>query len=189
MQLNMSIQFRKFVLPLLVFLLIFSTISQAQNNKARVIVLTDGEIDDQSSMVRFLLITCDINLLAIIETNSVYQRSGHSKEDWYEKQLAAYEKVYPNLIKHNPDYPTAAEIRSKSFVGDEDSNHIVKITSHKPKWIEQKPGTGIDYMPDEWPNTPGSDKIVELLLDKNPEPVYIQAWGGGNTASKAFYKL
>ncbi|HEX8314144.1 MAG TPA: nucleoside hydrolase-like domain-containing protein, partial [Flavisolibacter sp.] len=76
--------------------------------KPRVIAMTDGEIDDHSSMVRFLLYTCDIDLLAIIETNSVYQKKGHSKEDWLEKQLAAYEQVYPNLIKHNPSYPTAA---------------------------------------------------------------------------------
>ncbi|HEX8357790.1 MAG TPA: nucleoside hydrolase-like domain-containing protein, partial [Segetibacter sp.] len=84
-----------------VFLVAFPFLSIAQNKKARVIAMTDGEVDDHSSMIRFLLYTCDINLLAIIETNSVYQRQGHSKEDWYEKQLAAYEKVYPNLIKHN----------------------------------------------------------------------------------------
>ncbi|MBC7826595.1 MAG: DUF1593 domain-containing protein [Chitinophagaceae bacterium] len=156
--------------------------------RPRVIAMTDGEIDDHSSMVRFLLYTCDINLLAIIETNSVYQRKGHSDKDWYEKQLAAYEKVHPNLIKHHPDYPTAAEIRSKSFVGDEDSAHLVKVTSREER-NAQKPGGRVQYMPDDWTNTPGSDKIVEILLDKNPEPVYIQAWGGGNTAAKAFYKL
>lgn len=44
-------------------------------------------------------------------------------------------------------------------------------------------------MPDAWPNTPGSDKIVEILLDKNEERVFIQAWGGGNTVAKALYKL
>lgn len=159
-----------------------------QEKKARVIVMTDGEIDDHSSMVRFLLYTCDVQLLAIIETNSVYQRKGHSNEDWYEKQLAAYEKVYPNLIMHNPNYPTVAEIRSKSFVGDEDSSHLMNVVSREER-NAQKPGARVQYMPDAWANTPGSDKIVEILLDKNPEPVYIQAWGGGNTAAKAFYKL
>ncbi|MEO7766763.1 MAG: nucleoside hydrolase-like domain-containing protein [Ferruginibacter sp.] len=150
--------------------------------------MTDGEIDDKTSMVRFLLYTCDVDLQAIIQTNSVYQRSGHSKEHWLEKHIAAYEQVYPKLIKHSPGYPTADEIRKKCFVGDEDSNHIIKITSH-PKWIEQKPGTAVEYLPDAWPNTAGSDRIVEILLEKNPDPVYIQAWGGGNTASKAFYTL
>ncbi len=55
--------------------------------------MTDGEIDDKSSMVRFLLYTCDVDLQAIIQTNSVYQRSGHSKEHWLEKHINAYEQV------------------------------------------------------------------------------------------------
>ena len=42
--------------------------------KARVIAMTDGEIDDHSSIIRFLLYTCNIELLAIIETNAVYQK-------------------------------------------------------------------------------------------------------------------
>ncbi len=178
----------KLLCTLLWVLVPFLANAQTQPKKARVIVMTDGEVDDRSSMVRFLLYTCDINLLAIIQTNSVYQKSGHSKEGWLAKETNAYEQVYPNLIKHNPDYPTAAEIRSKSFIGDEDIQHLINIVNVNP-WKEQKPGTKIEYMPDTWPNTPGSDKIVQLLLDKDPSPVYIEAWGGGNTASKAFYKL
>jgi hypothetical protein len=30
---------------------------------------------------------------------------------------------------------------------------------------------------------------VEVLLESNPAPVYLQAWGGGNTAARAFHKL
>src|ERR1700720_1046530 len=83
---------------------------QIQQHKPRVIIMTDGEVDDRSSMVRFLLYTCDINLEAIIQTNSVYQKSGHSKEGWLENMLNAYGEIYKNLIKKNPDYPTAAEL-------------------------------------------------------------------------------
>ena len=102
---------------------------QTKEGKPRVIVMTDGEIDDQSSMIRFLLYTCDFDTQAIIETNSVYQRSGHSKQDWLEKELDAFEKVRPNLIKHRPDYPTAEQLRKISFVGDEDPEHLMKVTS------------------------------------------------------------
>ncbi|GEO03502.1 hypothetical protein AAE02nite_11660 [Adhaeribacter aerolatus] len=146
--------------------------------------MTDGEIDDHSSMIRFLLYTSEVNLQAIIETNSVFQRHGHSREDWLEKQITAYERVYPNLIKHNPNYPTAAEIRRKSFVGDEDPSHLDGLL-----YIEENPGHRVVYKPDNWPNTPGSDRIVEVLLNPDPSPVHIQAWGGGNTAARAFYKL
>ena len=148
--------------------------------------MTDGEIDDHSSMIRFLLYTCDVEVCAIIETNSIFQRHGHSKEDWYEKQLNAYEKVYPNLAKHNPDYPTADYLRSVSFVGDEVYERVKDL--REKRW-ELIPGGDILMKPDNWDDTPGSDKIVEVLLEDSPAPVYIQAWGGGNTAARAFYKL
>jgi hypothetical protein len=164
--------------------LVFQLSAQVVKEKPRVIVMTDGEIDDHSSMIRFLLYTCDIELLAIIETNSVFQRNGHSDELWLEKQLDAYEQVYPNLIKHNPDYPSANKILSVCFIGDEDENHL-KAYPGKPVF----PGKEVIYKPDNWNDTPGSDRIVEVLLEKDNRPVHIQAWGGGNTAARAFYKL
>jgi len=104
---------------ILIIILVIGTIyiceAKQIKEKPKVIVMTDGEIDDHSSMVRFLLYTCDIELLAIIETNSVFQRNGHSDEPWFEKQLDYYEQVYPNLIIHNPDYPSADKIRTFEY--------------------------------------------------------------------------
>ena len=157
----------------------------SQDTKPRVIVMTDGEVDDRSSMIRFLLYTNDVELLAIIETNSVYQRGGHSKKDWYDKQIDAYEQVYPRLIVHDPAYPTADQIRALSYVGDEDPDHLVVDN----RSASRRPGMEPQIRPDDWPDTPGSDRIVEILLEDDPRPVYIQAWGGGNTAARAFYKL
>lgn len=153
--------------------------------KPRVIVMTDGEIDDRSSMVRFLLYTNDIELLAIIETSSVYQRSGWSKDKWIQAQIDAYEQVYPNLIVHDPTYPTADELRNKLYIGDEDPDHLV-VDRNSPRRL---PGMDPVIDPAGWPDTPGSDKIVEILLESDPRPVHLQAWGGGNTAARAFYKL
>lgn len=168
--------------------LIFAGITTAKNQdpKPRVIVMTDGEIDDHSSMIRFLLYSCDVEVLAIIETNSMFQKTGHSKEDWYEKQLEAYKQVYPNLIKHNPDYPSYEKLKSISYIGDEDYEHLKE--TRELRW-DLVPGYKITFKPDNWPDTPGSDAIVKILLESNPSPVYIQAWGGGNTAARAFYKL
>ncbi len=163
-----------------------ANITDAEAQKPRVIVMTDGEVDDHSSMIRFLLYTCDVEVLAIIETNSIFQRVGHSDEDWYEKQLAAYAEIYPNLIKHNPDYPTADRLREISVIGDEDEDHLRGL---RDKRWELIPGAEITFRPDDWKDTPGSDKIIEILLDENPETIYLQAWGGGNTAAQAFYKL
>jgi len=173
-----------------ILLLLFMGICQAKgiDEKPRVIVMTDGEIDDQTSMIRFLLYTCDIDLEAIIETNSIFQRKGHSNEDWYEKQLNAYEEIYPNLIKHNPDYPTPKRLRDISFVGDEDESHINDLW-WKNLFSKMIPGADVIYTPKQWEDTPGSDRIIEVLLDDKSGPVFIQAWGGANTAARAFYKL
>lgn len=178
----------KTLVLLVAAILVGSAIAQAQvkNKKPRVIVMTDGEVDDHSSMIRFLLYSCDVDVLAIIETNSMFQKTGHSNEDWYEKQLEAYKQVYHNLIRHNPDYPTYEKLKSISFIGDEDYAHLKDTRELRRELV---PGYKITFKPDDWLDTPGSDKIVEILLDQNPSPVYLQAWGGGNTAARAFYKL
>ena len=62
------------------------------SSKPRVIATTDGEVDDRSSMVRFLLYSCDFDVVGIVQVNSKYQKNGHSGEKWIEAQLDAYEK-------------------------------------------------------------------------------------------------
>jgi len=57
-----------------------------QPAKPRVIAMTDGEIDDRCSMIRFLLYSNDMDIAAIIQTNSVFQEKGWSSEKWLEKQ-------------------------------------------------------------------------------------------------------
>ena len=48
--------------------------SQARNvtniGKPRVIATTDGEVDDRSSMIRFLLYSCDFDVVGIVQVNS-----------------------------------------------------------------------------------------------------------------------
>jgi hypothetical protein len=175
------------VLPVLFVLLCVNQLIAGQiDSKPRVIVMTDGEIDDRSTMVRFLLYTNDVELLAIIQTNSVYQRKGWSSDKWIEEQIDAYEKVHPNLKIHDPSYPTADYLRSILLVGDEDSTHL--LPGGWDSW-NRFPGMEPMIDPSGWRDTPGSDKIVEVLLENDPRPVHIQAWGGGNTALRAFEKL
>lgn len=146
-------------------------------DKTRVIVMTDGEGDDRSSMVRFLLYANEMDIEAIIQTNSYYQIYGHSKntgELWLEKHIEAYGKVLENLRIHDSDYPSDDVLMSKVYIGDEDPNHVEKDSS------EAQPPFG---------NTEGSDRIIEVLLDDDERPVWVQAWGGTNTVAQALYEL
>jgi len=159
---------------------------EAVGQKARVVVLTDAETDDRCSMVHFLLYANDMDVEAIVQSNSCFQVHGWSSEPWLEEQICAYEKVYPNLKVHDPNYPTPDFLRSRVYLGDEDPSHV-GISGGQV--ISLLPGCDPVIDPTDWPDTPGSDRIVELLLDDDPRPIYIGCWGGGNTAAKAFQKL
>ena len=133
--------------------------------RPRVIVTTDGEIDDRCSMVRFLLYANEWDVEGIILSSSQYHWKGKSSwagDGWVQPYLNAYAKVYPNLIKHDPRYPTPEFLQSRTLLGN------VKAEGE------------MDEV------TPGSQRIVEVLLDdSDPRPIWIQAWGGTNTIARA----
>lgn len=141
-----------------------------RNERIRVLVTTDGEIDDECSMVRFLLYSNEWDVEGIVTSSSVYHWRGNGfggshnwpGDDWLEPYLEAYEKVYPNLIRHEPDYPTPEYLKSISFLGN------------------------VDYKGEMERITEGSEHIVKVLLDDtDPRPVWLQAWGGPNTIARA----
>jgi len=133
-------------------------------SKPRVIVLTDAEIDDQCSMVRFLLYADDFDIEGIITTSSQYHSHGHkwAGDHWIDPYLDAYAKVYPNLKNNDPDYPTPDYLKAHTFLGNvETEGEMDSIT-------------------------PGSQHIVKVLLDESDNrPIWIQAWGGTNTLARA----
>jgi hypothetical protein len=142
------------------------------SDRPRVIVTTDGEIDDHSSMIRFLLYTCDFDVAGIVEVNSKFQKNGHSKEPWLENQLEAYEQVLPNLRKHHASYPDANLLRSVCRVGNENIHDL---------WVAP---------PDmATKGTAGEQLIIDTLLDSDPRPVHVLSWGGANTTALALWKL
>ncbi|MFY0688548.1 MAG: DUF1593 domain-containing protein [Cyclobacteriaceae bacterium] len=135
-----------------------------QEEKTRVIVTSDGEIDDECSLVRFLLYTNEWDVEGIITSSSQYHWKGHrwAGEDWAAPYLEAYEKVYPNLIQHDKNYPTPDYLKSVTLLGN--------VTAEGE----------MDSI------TPGSQHIVRVLLDEtNDKPIWVQAWGGTNTIARA----
>jgi len=149
---------------------VFMTAAHAQHHdKPRVIVTTDGEIDDQSSMVRFLLCSSDYDVAGIVQVNGV-QKDGHSKEQWIEKQIANYAACLSNLRKHDREYPDAGYLLSVVKVGNENRNDI----STAPPLLT---------------NSEGAQLIIKTLLDDDPRPVHILAWGGANTQANALWQI
>ena len=143
-----------------------------QGTHPRVIATTDGEVDDRSSMIRFLLYSCDFDVAGIVQVNSRYQKRGHSDKKWIEAQLDAYGQVLPNLRKHNPGYPDADHLRSVMRVGNENPDDLYIA----PPDMATK-------------NTAGAQLIIDTLLDDDPRPVHVLSWGGANTTASALWKL
>lgn len=133
-------------------------------SKPRIIITSDGEIDDECSMVRFLLYSNEFDVKGIVTSSSQYHWQGHrwAGDNWIDPYLEAYEKVYPNLIRHSSSYPTPEYLKAQTFLGN------VAAAGE------------MDSI------TPGSKHIAEVLLDKSDDsPVWIQAWGGTNTIARA----
>jgi hypothetical protein len=94
---------KKKITYILSFFLLFFTIQifAQKSEKTRVIVTSDGEIDDECSMVRFLLYANEWDIEGIITSSSQYHWHGHNwaGDNWIDPLYKAYAEVYPNL-KH-----------------------------------------------------------------------------------------
>lgn len=156
-------------LVILISILTSCSKSDKENNstvepKPRIIVTSDGEIDDECSMVRFLLYCNEWDVEGIVTSSSQYHWHGHkwAGDDWIDPYLAAYAEVYPNLLKHSKDYPSPEYLKSINFLGNVAAEGEMDSI------------------------TPGSEHIVKVLLDESDNrPIWIQAWGGTGTIARA----
>ncbi len=163
-------QKRFFGVGILLLLYLCSTTVRGQSEaKPRVIVTTDGEFDDRCSMVRFLLYANEFDVQGIIHSSSKFHWKGNDtvaahqwhETSWIAEHLRAYAAVHSNLLEHDAAFPDPAYLEQRVYEGNtESAGDMAK-------------------------ETPGSNRIVEVLLDPDPSPVWLQAWGGANTIARA----
>lgn len=124
--------------------------------------------DDMQSMVRFLLYANEFEVEGLIASAGTFAMEAHKKNIL--GVLDRYEKVYENLEKHDPRYPTADYLRSVTFEG-KGNNHGVKI-----EWGQGKQpytdiiGKGMD--------SEASKAIIAAADKPDPRPIWIGVWGG-----------
>jgi Protein of unknown function (DUF1593). len=178
---------------ILISFVLLSQLSEGKNQptaKVRTIVTTDGEVDDMDSFIRMLLYTNEFKVEGLIYTSSMWHYKGDGKgtkftsempmtakmygaitdlrwvgTTWMQEMIDKYAKVYPNLIQHDPSYPTPEYLKSIIRVGN------------------------IDFEGEMAKDTEGSDFIKKILLDNNDQPVYVQMWGGTNTLARALKSI
>ncbi len=170
--------------------LCMSTSVLAKGPLPRTIVTTDGEIDDVDTFIRMLMYSNEYQLEGLVYSSSMWHYKGDGKGttftsememtrkmygaktdlrwpgvNWIQDLLQAYAQVHPNLILHDKNYPTPAYL-----------NSLVKVGN-------------IDFEGEMEQVTAGSEWIKFKLLDKDPEPIYLQAWGGTNTIARALKSI
>ena len=168
--------------------------SSVNDAKPRIVITTDPELDDNNSLIRFLLYSCDVNVEGLIYASSGYHWKGDGKgTKWYvpgreyarfgldtcpctswrwakderfiNNAVDAYAKAYANLKVHNPDYPSPEVLKSKIRFGN------------------------IEFDGDISKNSPGSDLIKSLMLDDKPGKLFITACGGRGTIARALKSI
>ena len=154
----------------ILLLVTFGTISQSAGNEDKpiVIITQDGEVDDRSSFMRFLLYTPDMDLRGVIATNSKWQKNGHGLE-WINEAYGFYGQVRENLLLHNPDYPSVEFLQSITVLGNEDPEHLIG----EPPYADSE----------------GADLIIKELLALEDNLLHINCWGGVNTVAHALWKF
>jgi hypothetical protein len=159
-----------------------------------VVVTADPELDDSNSLVRYLLYSTDFRTEGLIYASSGFHWKGDGSgkkwsvpgreyfrfglnlcpcESWrwapnerfIDEAVETYAQVYPNLRVHDASYPPPAELKSKIRWGN------------------------VEFDGDIARDTPGSDLIKSLLLDDDPAPVYLLAWGGQSTIARALKSI
>jgi hypothetical protein len=162
--------------------------------KPRIIITADPELDDNNSLIRFLLYSSEFNVEGLIYASSQFHWKGDGKgtkfmvpgreytryglnlcpcesyrwrkdERFIHEAVDAYAMVYPNLKVHDPGYPHPDHLKSKIRYGN------------------------IEFEGDFSRETEGSELIKSVIMDNIPGPVYITAWGGQSTIARALKSI
>ncbi len=144
-------------------------ISAQQSAKKRLIVLTDIEADpdDSQSLIRLLLYSNQIDIEGLIAVTSIHQKARVAPET-IRKIINGYSKVQPNLLKHEPGYPTGQAL-------------LTTVKHGLPVFGMEGVGKGKDSEGSEW--------IIKVLENGDNRPVWISVWGGPNCLAQALWKI
>ena len=139
----------------------------------RLLITTDigGDPDDQQSLVRLMVYANEFEIEGIIASAS--GTPGELKEavvrpDLVEEIIQGYQAVYPNLLKHDKNFPVPEYLFS-----------VVKKGNPQRGW--KNVGEGKD--------TEGSEWIIRQVDKKDKRPLNICIFGGQTDLAQALWKV
>ncbi len=131
----------------------------------RAFVISDigNEPDDQMSFVRFLLYSNEIDVEGLVAATSTWQKAITHPETMHQI-IALYGQVQPNLLKHAPGWPAAAELDQEVGSG-QPAYGMAAVGARK--------------------SSPGSQLLIKAADRDDPRPLWVTIWGGANTLAQA----
>lgn len=156
--------------------------------KPRIVVLTDispihVEPDDMQSIIRLFVCADLFEIEGLIATTGWSSAGGNA--DWIRlihDAIDAYEKDLPNLRKRSQQEGHVTN-ESRQEIGYWPSpgylRSVTVVCSQK---------RGMRFIGRE-NNSPGSDRIIKLADEPDERPIWVQAWGGGNTLAQAIWRV
>ncbi|MGR6915499.1 nucleoside hydrolase-like domain-containing protein [[Actinomadura] parvosata] len=164
------------------------------DRRPRVILMHDPELDDQNTLIRYLLYSNEFDTEALLYASSGVHWAGDGKgttwfvpgreydrpglnlcpctswrwkpgERFIHEAVDLYARAYPNLRAHAKGYPSPGELKSKILDGN------------------------IAFDGDISTDSPGSDLIRRKLLDDEPGPLYLLTGAGQSTIARALKSI
>ncbi|MBN2505719.1 MAG: DUF1593 domain-containing protein [Verrucomicrobia bacterium] len=144
------------------------TPTTAAEAKPRLVVMTDigGDPDDEQSLVRFLLYTCDFQVEGLC-TGFGHGHYKNTRPDLLHKGVDAYGHVLTSLRLHRKDFPSHHDLKALIKDGSNGDAHTV--------------GPGRDSEASEW--------IIRVLDRDDARPVWFAIWGGPRELAQALWKV
>lgn len=163
----------------------------------RVVITTDGEVDDTNSMRHILLYANELDLEGLVYSASQFHWQGDGEHTLSE--------ITPDYMGNGDtlgiDMDTAKEFRPQEMgwiekiIQEEyavDYTHLAENDPDYPTPEELlsivKVGN-VEFEGDVREATEGSDWVKDCILSEDPRPVYVQAWGGFNTVARALLSI
>lgn len=160
----------------------------ADSLKPRIIVLTDisptdVEPDDMESIIRLFVHADLFEIEGLVATTGWSSSGGHA--DWVRlihDAIDAYEEDLPNLRKRSGQNGFRSD-ESQQTIGYWPSPDYLRSRTVVGSQVRGMEHIGEDN------SSAGSDLIIEMVDEEDVRPVWILAWGGGNTLAQALWQV
>lgn len=170
----------------------------------RTIITTDGEWDDQNSMIRLLYYANELDIAGLVYGSANHHWKGDGVHTLREAQAAGILTSFKG--ETNQGIPARTSMDEKvwrwpgltwmqDFVNNKYAAVYPNLVQHDPNYpnpaeLWSKIAVGnINFDSDFHADTPGSDLIKKAILDNDTRPLYLEAWGGTNTIARALKSI